>query len=504
MTKARDGAYRPREDVIISCRTGTPRLDLRKARGLSSFARQGRHSEKDLTSTPSDDGGPTLPASGSRLGETSGREDAVLESLQKTDPEVAEALASEVARQDETLVLIASENFASRAVLEAMGSVFTNKYAEGYPGRRYYGGCEHSDTVERLAIDRARTIFGAEHANVQPHSGSQANMAVYVAMLKPGDTILGMDLSHGGHLTHGHPLNFSGRYFKIVPYGVTRETELLDYDQLERLAREHRPKMIVAGASAYSRVIDYPRIRRIADETGALLMADIAHVAGLIAGGVHPNPVPHADFVTTTTHKTLRGPRGAIILCRERFARDIDAAVFPGTQGGPLVHMIAAKAVAFKEAMGENFRRDQARTVENAARLAALLSVGGMRIVSGGTDTHLFLVDLRSRRLTGRAAEQRLEKVGIAVNKNTIPFDPEKPMTGSGVRIGTPAVTTRGMGPAQMDEIARLILEALEHEPDERGTDALRDRVAQLCRSFPIYPWLRPTAAGGSARGRAS
>ena len=414
----------------------------------------------------------------------------MLDALRQTDPEVAAALESEIARQADTLVLIASENFASRAVLEAMGSVFTNKYAEGYPGRRYYGGCEHSDTVERLAIDRAKAIFGAEHANVQPHSGSQANMAVYIAALKPGDTILGMDLAHGGHLTHGHPLNFSGRYFKIVPYGVSRDTELLDYDEMERLAREHRPKMIVAGASAYSRVIDYPRIRRIADEVGALVMADIAHVAGLIAAGVHPNPVPHADYVTTTTHKTLRGPRGALILCQERHAKAIDSAVFPGTQGGPLMHMIAAKAVAFREAMTERFRRDQARTIENAVRLAALLTQGGLRIVSGGTDTHLFLVDLRPKKLTGRAAEQRLEKVGIALNKNAIPFDPEKPMISSGVRIGTPAVTSRGMGPSQMDEIARLILETLAEEPDVARMTRIRERVSALCRAFPIYDWL--------------
>lgn len=425
--------------------------------------------------------------------------------LQETDPEVAAALAAEVARQDETLVLIASENFASRAVLEAMGSVFTNKYAEGYPGRRYYGGCEHSDTVERLAIERAKKIFAAEHVNVQPHSGSQANMAVYIAALKPGDTILGMDLSHGGHLTHGHPLNFSGRYFKVVPYGVDRESELLDYDQMERLAREHRPRMIVAGASAYARTIDYARIRGIADEVGAFVMADIAHVAGLIAGGAHPNPVPYADFVTTTTHKTLRGPRGAIILCRERYAKEIDSAVFPGTQGGPLVHMIAAKAVAFEEALSDDFRTDQRRTVENAARLARLLSEGGLRIVSGGTDTHLFLVDLRPKRLTGRAAEQRLEKAGIAVNKNTIPFDPEKPMISSGVRIGTPAVTTRGMGGAQMDEIARLILDVLEQEPDAHRIADLRERVSTLCRAFPIYTWLaRPVRASNVQPGRAS
>jgi len=425
----------------------------------------------------------------------------VLEAVREVDPEVAAALDAEALRQDDTLVLIASENFASRAVLEAMGSVFTNKYAEGYPGRRYYGGCEHTDTVERLAIDRARALFGAEHANVQPHSGSQANMAVYMAMLKPGDTILGMDLSHGGHLTHGHPLNFSGRYFNIVPYGVSRETEQIDYEELGRLAVRHRPRMIVAGASAYARTIDFARIRGIADEVGALFMADIAHISGLIAAGLHPSAVPHADFVTTTTHKTLRGPRGALILCREKFAKAIDGAVFPGVQGGPIVSMIAAKAVAFREAMTEGFRKDQKRTIDNAARLAAELADGGLRIVSGGTDTHLFLVDLRARRLTGKEAEKRLERVGIALNKNTIPFDPEKPMVCSGVRIGTPAVTTRGMGPAQMKEIASLILETLDGEPDERARNSIRERVGSLCRAHPFYAWLRPGGGAAGPRG---
>jgi glycine hydroxymethyltransferase len=397
-------------------------------------------------------------------------------------------------------VLIASENYASRAVLEATGSVFTNKYAEGYPGRRYYGGCEHNDTVERLAIERALRLFGADHANVQPHSGSQANMAVYVAVLKPGDTLLGMDLSHGGHLTHGHPINFSGRYFRVVPYGVERESERIDYDALEGLAREHRPRLIVVGASAYARIIDFPRVRAIADRVGALVMADIAHVAGLVAAGVHPSPVPHADFVTTTTHKTLRGPRGALILCRAEHARAIDSAVFPGVQGGPLMHAIAAKAVALREAMTDAFRAYQRRTIENAATLAGALQAGGLRIVSGGTDTHLFLVDLRPLGLTGKAAEQRLERLGIALNKNTIPFDPEKPTIGSGVRIGTPAVTSRGMGTDEMRAIASLILEALRPGEDPRREAAIRERVGMLTRAHPFYAWLLP---GGAARGPA-
>jgi glycine hydroxymethyltransferase len=427
----------------------------------------------------------------------------LLAPLHEADPAIAAALDAEVTRQDETLVLIASENFVSRAVLEAMASVLTNKYAEGYPGRRYYGGCENADAVERLAIARALDLFGGEHANVQPHSGAQANMAVLVALLKPGDTLLGMDLAHGGHLTHGHPLNFSGRYFRCVGYQVDRETERIDYDAVARLAREHRPRLLIAGASAYARTIDYPRMRAIADEVGAILMADAAHVAGLIAAGVHPNPVPHVDVMTTTTHKTLRGPRGALIVCKERFAKAIDTAVFPGTQGGPLMNVIAAKAVALLEAKGEPFKRDQRRTIENAALLAAGLQDGGLRIVSGGTDTHLFLVDLRPRRLTGKGVEQRLERVGIALNKNAIPFDPEKPMIASGVRLGTPAVTTRGMGREEMRRIAALILEAIDAEDDPTRDASIRARVADLCRAFPLYPWLRRAparAAGGTER----
>jgi len=424
--------------------------------------------------------------------------------IQEIDPEIAAALQREVRRQDETLVLIASENFVSRAVLEATGSVLTNKYAEGYPGRRYYGGCENADAVERLAIERARTIFKAEHVNVQPHSGSQANMAVYVALLRPGDTLLGMDLTHGGHLTHGHPLNFSGRYFKVAAYGVDRATERIDYDEVARLARQHRPRLIIGGASAYAPIIDYARLRAIADEVGALLMADVAHVAGLIAAGVHPNPMPHVDVMTTTTHKTLRGPRGALILCRERFAKEIDSAVFPGVQGGPLMNSIAAKAVALLEAMGDPFRRDQERTLVNARTLAEGLAAAGLRILSGSTETHLFLVDLRSRGLTGRAAEARLEKLGIALNKNTIPFDPEKPMVCSGVRLGTPAVTTRGMGPEEMRVVAALIHESLDPALDARREAGIVERVRQLCRAFPLYPWLtRPAAeAAAASQGR--
>ncbi|MBI2048706.1 MAG: serine hydroxymethyltransferase [Parcubacteria group bacterium] len=407
--------------------------------------------------------------------------------IEETDPEIFEAIRSETARQNETLELIASENHVSVAVLRATGSVFTNKYAEGYPGRRYYGGCGPTDVVEQLAIDRAKALFGAEHVNVQPHCGSQANMAVYFAMLTPGDTIMGMDLSHGGHLTHGHPLSYSGRDFKVVPYGVHRESETIDYEAMQRLAEEHHPKLIVCGASAYSRVIDFPRIRAIADSVGALMMADMAHIAGLVAAGEHPSPVPHADFVTMTTHKTLRGPRGGLVLCKERFAKDLDRALFPGVQGGPLVHVVAAKAVAFREAMTDEFREYQRRIRRNATRLAERVARGGFRIVAGGTDNHLFLTDVFSRGITGRDAEKMLEDAGITVNKNTIPFDANKPMIASGVRIGTPAVTTRGMGEEEMDAIADLIVSVLDAKGDGAAIESARGRVRSLCERFPIY-----------------
>ena len=408
--------------------------------------------------------------------------------LSHVDPEIAAAVDHELQRQEEGLELIASENFVSRAVLEAAGSVMTNKYAEGYPGKRYYGGCEFVDVAETLAIDRAKQLFGADHVNVQPHSGAQANMSVYVAMLKPGDTILGMNLAHGGHLTHGHPLNFSGKYFTIVPYGVRAEDERLDYDELGRLAREHRPKMIVVGASAYPRVFDFPQVRRIADEVGALVMTDMAHIAGLVAAGVHPSPVPHADFVTTTTHKTLRGPRGGMVLCRAQYAKDLDRAVFPGVQGGPLMHIIAAKAVCFKEALTPAFTAYQQQIVKNAARLAASLAAAGFRLVSGGTDNHLMLVDVFSRGLTGKVAEAALGRAGITVNKNAIPFDTQPPMTASGIRIGTPAVTTRGLREADMDTIAALISRVLAAPDDAGVARAVRADVEALCRRFPLYP----------------
>jgi glycine hydroxymethyltransferase len=414
----------------------------------------------------------------------------IYRSLAATDPEIHAAIADERRRQNEGLELIASENFTSRAVLEATGSVLTNKYAEGYPGRRYYGGCEVVDRVETAAIERVRALFGAEHANVQPHSGTSANMAVYFALLRPGDTLLGMDLACGGHLTHGHRLSYSGRDFKVIAYGVDRATERIDYDEVERLALEHKPKLIVCGASAYSRVIDFARFRQIAERAGALLMADIAHIAGLVAAGLHPSPVPHCHVVTSTTHKTLRGPRGGIILCRAELAKEIDRAVFPGVQGGPLMHVIAAKAVAFAEAATPEFRAYQGRIVANTARLAAALAGAGFRIVSGGTDNHLFLLDVASRGLTGKVAEIALDRAGVTVNKNTIPFDPNPPMVASGIRVGTAAVTTRGLGEAEMDQVALLIGEVLAAPEDAAVGAAVRARVRELAGRFPLYDEL--------------
>lgn len=412
----------------------------------------------------------------------------MLRALAEADPEVAEAIRNERQRQNNGIELIASENFVSRAVLEAAGSVLTNKYAEGYPGRRYYGGCEFVDVVERAAITRAKALFGADHANVQPHSGAQANMAVYFTLLKPGDTVLGMNLAHGGHLTHGHPLNFSGKLYTIVPYGVRKSDERIDYDELERLADEHKPKMIIVGASAYPRVIDFARIRAAADRIGAPVVTDMAHIAGLVAAGIHPSPVPHSDFVTTTTHKTLRGPRAGMVLCREQYAKELDKAVFPGVQGGPLMHIIAAKAVCFREASGPAFKEYQQQIVANAKRLATALSAAGFRLVSGGTDNHLMLVDVFSKGITGKEAEAALGKAGITVNKNAIPFDQNPPMVASGIRVGTPAVTTRGMREAEMDIIADLIARGLETPDDERALAMIRMEVETLCRKFPLYP----------------
>ncbi|MFO7311121.1 MAG: serine hydroxymethyltransferase [Bacillota bacterium] len=412
----------------------------------------------------------------------------MLEVLRAVDPEIADAIEAERRRQNTHIELIASENFVSEAVLAAQGSVLTNKYAEGYPGKRYYGGCEFVDVAERLAIERAKELFGAEHVNVQPHSGSQANQAVYFAALEPGDTVMGMALPHGGHLTHGHPINLSGRLYRFVEYGVDRETEQIDYDALEAQAREVRPKMIVAGASAYPRIIDFARLRQICDAVGALLFVDMAHIAGLVAAGLHPSPIPYADFVTTTTHKTLRGPRGGLIFCKERYAKDIDRAVFPGVQGGPLMHVIAAKAVALKEALTPEFRAYQQQIVKNAQALAEALKARGFRLVSGGTDNHLMLVDVKSSRgLTGKQAETLLDEVGITVNKNTIPFDTEKPAVGSGLRLGTPAVTTRGMKEAEMEEIADIIDRVLSHPGDEIVRQEARERVARLCAAYPLY-----------------
>ena len=410
--------------------------------------------------------------------------------LSSVDPEIAAAIRNEVRRQEEGLELIASENFVSLAVMEAAGSVMTNKYAEGYPGKRYYGGCEFVDVAESLAIARAKELFGAEHANVQPHSGAQANQAVYMTVLKPGETILGMNLAHGGHLTHGHPLNFSGKYFTIIPYGVSKDDERLDYDELERLAREHRPKLIVVGASAYPRRFDFARVRAVADEIGALVMTDMAHIAGLVAAGEHPSPVPHSDFVTTTTHKTLRGPRGGMVLCRAQFAKDLDRVVFPGVQGGPLMHVIAAKAVCFKEALTPAFRVYQQQIVKNAAVLAEAFVAEGFRLVSGGTDNHLMLVDVFSKGLTGKVAEAALGRAGITVNKNAIPFDQNPPMVASGIRVGTPAVTTRGLREREMREIAGFFSRVLAAPDDDSVARTVRSEVEAMCRRFPLYPSL--------------
>src|SRR5438874_2601938 len=409
----------------------------------------------------------------------------------EADPEIARAIRNELHRQNDGLELIASENFVSQAVLEAAGSVMTNKYAEGYPGKRYYGGCEYVDVVETLAITRAKALFGAEHANVQPHSGAQANMAVYFALLKPGDTVLGMNLAHGGHLTHGHPLNFSGKLYTIVPYGVRKDDERIDYEELERLAHERKPKMIMVGASAYPRVIDFARIAKVATAVGSPMVVDMAHIAGLVAGGVHPSPVPHAEFVTTTTHKTLRGPRAGMVMCREQYAKDLDRALFPGVQGGPLMHIIAAKAVCFKEALEPSFADYQRQIVANAARLAGSLASHGFRLVSGGTDNHLMLVDVFSKGLTGKVAEASLGKAAITVNKNAIPFDQNPPMVASGIRIGTPAITTRGMREPEMDQIGDLIARALATPDDERNLRTVKDEVERLCRKFPLYPELQ-------------
>ncbi len=413
-----------------------------------------------------------------------------MNALQNTDPQVAQAIQNEVRRQGSQLEMIASENFVSEAVLQAMGTVLTNKYAEGYPGKRYYGGCEFADVVEDLARDRAKQLFGCDHANVQPHAGAQANMAVLLATLKPGDTIMGMDLSHGGHLSHGHPLNFSGLYFKVVPYGLRREDERIDMEALRAKAIEARPKLIICGASAYPRLIDFAAIRAVANEVGALVMADIAHISGLVATGLHPSPIPHADFVTTTTHKTLRGPRGGLAMCTAAFAKDLDRAVFPGVQGGPLMHAIAAKAVAFQEALRPDFKTYQQRVLKNASVLAKTIADEGFRIVSGGTDNHLLLIDVFSRGLTGKVAEKALERAGITVNKNTIPFDPNPPMTASGVRVGTPALTTRGMGTAEMEEIGRLFGKALKGASSDTTIAEVRNSVATLCSRFPLYASL--------------
>ena len=412
--------------------------------------------------------------------------------LEKTDAEVFAAIEQESRRLEDNLELIASENVVSEAVLEAQGCVMTNKYAEGYPGKRYYGGCEYVDIVESLAIARAKELFGADHANVQPHSGSQANMTVYLSVLKPGDTYLGMNLAHGGHLSMGSPVNFSGFIYKVIPYGVSETTETIDYDEVERLAKEHRPKLIVAGASAYPRIIDYAKFRKVADEVGALFMVDMAHIAGLIAAGLHPSPVPYADFVTTTTHKTLRGPRGGMVLCKAEHARTVDSKVFPGMQGGPLMHVIAAKAVALKEALRPEFKVYQQQIVKNARALAETLMSKGFRLTSGGTDNHLMLVDLRKSELTGKVAQETLDKARITVNRNAVPFDTRSPFVTSGIRIGTPAVTSRGMKENEMTTIGGLIARALSNVSDETALRAVSGEVGELCKKFPVYPHRLP------------
>jgi glycine hydroxymethyltransferase len=414
--------------------------------------------------------------------------DTAVSYLKESDPDVYSSIRHELARQSNQLELIASENIVSEAVLEAQGSIFTNKYAEGYPGKRYYGGCQYADQIESLAIERALKIFGAEYANVQPHSGSQANMAVYFSSLQPGDLVLGMDLAHGGHLTHGAAVNFSGQLYKFISYGVNRETERIDMAEVERIALENKPKMIVAGASAYPRIIDFAGFRAIADKIGALFMVDMAHIAGLVAAGVHPSPVPYADFVTTTTHKTLRGPRGGLILARAEYGKKLDSKIFPGIQGGPLVHVIAAKAVAFKEAMGEKFKKDQAQVVKNAQALGEGLVRHGFRLVSGGTDNHLLLVDLTNKGATGKESEEALEEAGLTVNKNAIPFDQQSRFVTSGVRIGTPAVTTRGLKEPEMVKIADWINRAIENRGNKEILSGIRAEVRALCDTFPLYP----------------
>ncbi len=419
-------------------------------------------------------------------------------SLAQSDPEISAAVQREVQRQHEGLEMIASENFVSAAVLEAAGSVFTNKYAEGYPGKRYYGGCEYADVVENLARDRAKQLFGAEHANVQPHSGSQANAAAYMAIIQPGDTILGLDLAHGGHLTHGHKLNFSGKLYRVVSYGVRKDTEVIDYDELQQIAEREKPKMIIGGGSAYPRTFDFPRMRQIADKVGAFLVVDMAHFAGLVAAGVHPSPVPHAHIVTTTTHKTLRGPRAGLILCQQDLAASVDRSIFPGQQGGPLMHIIAAKAVAFKEALQPDFKDYAKQIVSNAKALAESLMAEGYRVVSGGTDTHLMLVDVFVKGMFGSEAENALGDAGITVNKNAIPFDVNPPMKPSGIRVGTPALTTRGMREEEMRVIGRWIVEALDHRSDVAHLAKIRAQVLDLAEQFPLYGWLREPAGVGA------